>query len=236
MFAWNEIRDHLMQSSSTLGFQRNFDLLRRQHTSLIRLSDPAALMDGLHRGAGSSDDKNVVLIALIETAQSNSAAADCALTLMLLALWPGLDAVRRRSKWRCTGTPDELTSEVLSRAIEAIRCIDLARVHRIAATILRNVERDIARDRQREAKRQSQNSDTNPDEIAATSDAQVCLEHLYGDVTGIIGGDAALVMRVAVAGFSQAEVAVELGLSESATRKRYQRATRRLRDGLSEFV
>ena len=27
-FAWHEIHDHLMQSSSTLGFQRSFDALR----------------------------------------------------------------------------------------------------------------------------------------------------------------------------------------------------------------
>jgi hypothetical protein len=28
-FAWHEIRDHLMKSSSTLGFQRSFDAIRR---------------------------------------------------------------------------------------------------------------------------------------------------------------------------------------------------------------
>jgi RNA polymerase sigma-70 factor (ECF subfamily) len=41
---------------------------------------------------------------------------------------------------------------------------------------------------------------------------------------------------VAVEGFSQAEVAIELGLSEAAARKRYQRATRKLRDVLQEDV
>jgi RNA polymerase sigma-70 factor (ECF subfamily) len=51
----------------------------------------------------------------------------------------------------------------------------------------------------------------------------------------VIGADAGLVLRVAVEGFSQAEVAVELGLSEAAARKRYQRATRRLRAALHEF-
>ncbi len=38
-----------------------------------------------------------------------------------------------------------------------------------------------------------------------------------------------------IEGFSQAEVAVELGLTEAAARKRYQRAMRRLNDALQEI-
>jgi RNA polymerase sigma-70 factor (ECF subfamily) len=60
-------------------------------------------------------------------------------------------------------------------------------------------------------------------------------ELLHRDLVSIVGKDADLVIRVAVDGFSQSEVATELGLSEAATRKRYQRATRRLRDVLQEF-
>ena len=59
---------------------------------------------------------------------------------------------------------------------------------------------------------------------------------LQDDMRRLIGADAALVIRVAVEGFSQAEAAVELGLSEAAARKRYQRATRKLRDALQENV
>ena len=43
------------------------------------------------------------------------------------------------------------------------------------------------------------------------------------------------VIRVAIEGFSQAEVAVELGLTEAAARKRYQRAMRRLHAALEEI-
>ena len=42
-------------------------------------------------------------------------------------------------------------------------------------------------------------------------------------------------IRVAIEGFSQAEVAVELGLTEAAARKRYQRAMRRLHAALEEI-
>lgn len=236
--AWHEIRDHLMLSSSTLNFQRNFEALRRTSEPLAHFADPAALLDTLHVGSRSPDEKNRLLVALVGAAQSGGAVSDCALTLMLLALWPGLDAVRRRSIWRRVGTGDEVASEILARASETIRGLDLQRVNWIAATILRNIERDLIRTRQREDRHQSLRSETDPDEIPADGEVlsgDASPELLHGDLVRIVGTDADLVIRVAVDGFSQAEVASELGLSEAATRKRYQRATRRLRNALQEF-
>ncbi|MBW6495772.1 MAG: hypothetical protein K0B16_14660 [Burkholderiaceae bacterium] len=236
--AWHEIRDHLMYSSSVLSFQRNFDAIRRDSESLGGFGDPAALLDALHLGCRAPDEKNRLLVALVGAAQSCGAVSDCALTLMLLALWPGLDAVRRRSIWRKIGTGDEVASEILARASEAIRCVDLQRVNWIAATILRNIERDLIRTRQREDMRQRLRSETDPDKIPIDGDvlrADASPELLHGDLVRIVGKDADLVIRVAINGFSQAEVATELGLSEAATRKRYQRATRRLRDALQEI-
>ncbi len=235
--AWHEIRDHLMLSSSTLNFQRHFEALRRTSEPLAHFADPAALLDTLRVGGRSPDQKNQLLVALVGAAQSGDASSDCALTLMLLALWPGLDAVRRRSIWRRIGTGDEVASEILARASEAIRGLDLQRVNWIAATILRNIERDLIRTRQREDRHQSQLTDADPDEIPSDGEAAANASSvlLRDDFVRIIGADADLVIRVAVDGFSQSEVATELGLSEAATRKRYQRATRRLRDVLQEF-
>jgi DNA-directed RNA polymerase specialized sigma24 family protein len=238
-FAWHEIRDHLMQSSSTLSFQRSFDAIRRTGNPVAQFRDPAAVLDALHRSPGGPDQKNLVLAALVRVAQSGGPGADCALTLILLALWPGLDAIRRRSVWRKIGTPDEVASDILARTTEAIRGLDLQRVNWIAATILRNVERDMIRARQREADRQSVISDTDPDEVAGDHGSHgPALSHkrLHGDMHRLIGADATLVIRVAVEGFSQAEVAIELCLSEAAARKRYQRATRKLRDVLQGDV
>jgi len=238
-FAWHEIRDHLIQSSSTLGFQRSFDTSRRTGNPVAQFRDPAAVLDALHRSHDGPDQKNLILATLVRVAQSGGPGADCALTLILLALWPGLDAIRRRSVWRKIGTPDEVASDILARTTEAIRGLDQQRVNWIAATILRNVERDMLRARQREVGRQSVISDTDPDEVAGDHDAQEpALSHtrLHGDMRRLIGTDATLVIRVAVEGFSQAEVAIELGLSEAAARKRYQRATRKLRDVLQGDV
>ena len=237
--AWHEIRDQLMRSSSTLNFQRNFDEIRSSSEPLRCFGDPAALLDALHAGCRPSDEKNQLLVAMVGAAQFGGEASDCALTLMLLALWPGLDAVRRRSIWRKIGTSDDVASEILARASEAIRGLDLQRVNWIAATILRNIERDLIRTRQREDRHQSRRSETDPDEIPIDAEALQTTSSpamLHGDLVRIIGTDAALVIRVAIDGFSQAEVATELGLSEAATRKRYQRATRRLRIKIEEIL
>ena len=237
-FAWHEIRDQIMHSASTLSFQRSFDAIRREQGPVLGFRDPAALLDALHHKAGSPDQKNLILVALASAAHSDGHTGDCGLTLMFLALWPGLDAIRRRCIWRKVGTGDEITADILGRTTEAIRGLDLQRVNWIAATILRNVERDMLRAHQREAGRQSLCIETEPDEIAAedgSGDAAISEAQLLRDLRLLVGADAILVIRVAIDGFSQAEAGVELGLSEAAARKRYQRATQRLRDALQKI-
>ena len=235
--SWHETWNHLMRDSGTLGFQHEFGSIRRHHPALSCFHDPAGLLDTLHRGAATADEKNALLLALIEAAQADGTAADCALTVMLLALWPGLDAVYRRSRWRDGGSASELSSEVLTRATEAIRCLDLNRVNRIAATILQNIERDLIRARRREVAFQKLHVAFDLSEAAAdpvATEPQGSPERLHRDLLRLFGADATLVMRVAVDGASQGEVAAELGMTAAAARKRYQRALRRARETLSE--
>ena len=234
-FSWHEFRNHLLRDSSTLGFQHEFDSIRRHHPALKRFHDPASLLDSLHHNAATAAEKNALLRALIEVAQDNGKAADCALTLMLLALWPGLDAIFRRAMCRRVGSVGEVCSEVLTRATEAIRCLDLNRVDRIAATILRNVERDLIRARRREDAVQNRHvsfdlSDVLVNRVAA--EPRVSAERLHREMVRIVGADASLVIGVAVDGATQAEMASELGLTPAAARKRYQRALGRARNQL----
>ena len=227
--AWHEIRDHLMTVSSTFSFQRRFERLRGTDPKLSDFTDPAALLDHMHLVPGNPEVKNRLLRALLRVAQSDGPSADCALTLLLLVLWPGLDAVRQRSIRRRLGAPDEIASDVLARATEALRGLDLGRVNKIAATILRNIERDMIRARQRE---QAFVSDLDIDDLAAlpARDEGAIADLLWHrDLSRLLGEDASLVRAVAMYGFTQAEVAAVLGLSADATRKRYQRALRRLR-------
>ena len=236
--AWHEIRDHLTNSSSKLSFQRSFDAVRRAQAALAPFRDPAALLDGLHRTPCDPARKNHILSALVRAAQGDEPESDCALTLLVLALWPGLDAIRRRSLWRRLGTADEVASDVLARTTEAVRGLDLGRVNWIAATVLRNVERDMIRVRQRDQAREHLASGADPDEVADSGESGIGAtgyEQLNRIVRKLLGGDALLVIRVAIEGFSQAEAGAELGLTEAAARKRYQRAMRRLHDALEEI-
>ena len=225
-----------MHSSSNLHFQRSFDAVRRGQAALAPFRDPAALLDGLHGTPNDQGQKNLILSALVSAAQDDGPTSDCALTLLLLALWPGLDAIRRRSIWRRLGTADEVASDLLARTTEAVRCLDLGRVNWIAATVLRNVERDMIRARQRELAHDRLPKELEPlvcqtgNQDAAISDAR-----LNAELRSVIGDDALLVIRVAVEGFSQTEAGAELGLTEAAARKRYQRAMRRLRDAFDEI-
>ena len=237
--AWHAIRDNLLHCSRTLTFQRRFDLIRRNCSVLAAFRDPAALLDTLHRQSGSPDGKNECLRALVRQAQRAAPESDTALTVLLLALWPGLDSVRRHLLRRRIAAPADITSGILARATESLRGLDLGRVNRVAATVLQNVQRDMIRACCQEAELRRVTSsavpEDLPDPLAAGRD-HMGASLLHADLVKIIGDDAFLVIRVAVEGFTQAEVAVELGLSEEATRKRYQRAAPKLRKAFKENV
>jgi DNA-directed RNA polymerase specialized sigma24 family protein len=230
--SWHDFHEHLVQSTSLLNFQRGFTAVRSSHTALGRFADHTALLDHLHRGTATSDQRNLILTGLIVCAKGNSRSGDCALTLLLLALWPGLDGVFRRSRARRLGQTDELASEILARATQSIRELDLTQVNWIAATVLKNVERDVRRAFYREAKRQNLQVPFDLDQhggIFEPTDPDLVPAKLLAELTNLIGVDAGLVIRVVIDGFTQAEAGKALNLSEPAARKRFQRAIKRLR-------
>ncbi|MCZ8323524.1 MAG: RNA polymerase sigma factor [Novosphingobium sp.] len=235
--SWHEFYQNLAQSSSTLNFQRGFTSIRSCHKTLNRFADPAALLDHLHSGSEPSDQKNLTLRELVKAAKANNRAGDCALTLMLLALWPGLDGVFRRSRGRRLGHVDEIASEILARATQSIRELNLSRVNWVAATILQNVERDVLRAHKRETSRQQVQDEFDPDlhgGVFEIADPELEPGKLLAELTHLIGVDADLVLRVIIDGYTQAEAGQQLGLSEPAARKRFQRALKRLREHAEE--
>lgn len=202
--------------------------MRDREPALKPFADPAALLGALHHGRLARECKNTVLAALIREAQSRNQSANAALTLSLLALWPGLDAVRRRCIGRRLGSADDIASDLLVRATEGIRRIDLSRVTEIAATILMNIERDTLRAVRRESARQECRVDVEPDWIAGPPSWAAQLQmrsELQRDLAMLIGRDTELVLGVVLDGFSQVEMAQRHGMGEAAARKRYQRAT-----------
>ena len=83
------------------------------------------------------------------------------------------------------GLADDVAADILAHAVEAVHDLDLGRVHRIAATILMNIERDLGRDRAREARRQSLRVELDVDEIAGGAEPSLPEELLHRDVARI---------------------------------------------------
>lgn len=231
--SWRALHADLIRSSNRLSFQRQFEKLQACEALLAESTDPAVLL-GRQHGPGDPDAKNAVLAALVRSAQSNDTLAGAAITLLLLALWPGMDAIRHRLQRHFRGDPDVLAAEISGRIAMGIRELDLRRVNRIAATLLRNAERDIRRSlhaRWAEDLRldplDEEEARIDPLSVPGreASDPGLSLDAL----TDLLGEDAALVFAVVVLGERQQEASARLGLGYVAARKRYQRAITRLK-------
>lgn len=230
--SWSGFRDDLARSSTTLQFQRDYRAMRTAEPVLQPYVDPTALLSALHHGHLDHGARNAILAALLRAAQEGDRIADLALRVLLLALWPGLDAIRGRCLQRGVGSRHEIGAELLARTTEQLRMLDLRRVNQIAATVLRNVERDLLRAARRETLQQQSCAALEPDWLEAPPSwaEQLRLRaELRRDLVAVIGRDADLVLRVALDGASQIELGMALGLSEPAARKRYQRAVAALR-------
>lgn len=228
---WHEVHAHLLHQTTRASFQQTYRKIARRRRELSGFADPGAALAFLQDKTGQGGRKNGLLRALVGEAQSGDhETADTAISLVILALWPGLDALRKRLLRGFPEGPDVLTGELVGRLSQAIATADLERVTWVAATFLRNIERDIKRELVRRA---DVVCDVPVEECPDLCDRSAywgagVLETLRRQV----GSDADLVMSVAVFGFSQKEAARALGLSYEAARKRYQRAISRLSEKL----
>jgi len=239
---WQALHAKLIRSTHTLAFQREFEQLRQAAPDLARFTDPAALFDVLHTVQGDPDHRNRILVALVRAAQTDRAPSATATMLLILGLWPGLDAVQHRLAHHFRADPDELVAEISERINRGIRTLRLDRVNRIAATLLRNLERDIRRNlraKRRQAALSSAYSrhmyragtldQGSPFALPCGADFDTTAALLEQRLRQSVRADAALVVAIAVHGDRQHEVAERLGVGHEAARKRYQRAVRRLR-------
>lgn len=228
--SWTALHASLLARSARLSFHTDFRIIRSRDATLAGFADAGALLTFLHGQQGTSDDRDAILRALVVAAQRDEASAGAARELMLLVLWPGMDAIRGRLG-RHFRDRDELAGAILAEMSLAIRRLDLAKVRRIAATLLLNVRRDLVRtlksDGQRAAHRVELTDDLPDDRPSIDHEGR--LAALVPGLEAAIGEDAWLVLWVVVEGYSQREAGARLGIGEAAARKRFQRAIRRLR-------
>ena len=230
--SWQALHTNLLRSTSSFTFHTRF----RSIPGLERFREPAQLFEFVHGNAAAPEARNAALVDLVRSAQRDDAASETAITLLLLALWPGLDAVHWRLARHFREHPEDLVSEIAARTTLGIGRLDLAKVRRIAATLVRNTERDIRRNlTRRRVERTCQ--------IPATDELAGCPRSgrdLWAEIARItlrlrdwVGDDAPLIVAVTVVGLSQREAAEALGITHNAARKRYQRGLARLRQELA---
>ena len=187
-----------------------------------------------HQHAADQDghDRNGVLRALVIEVQAQGPASELSTAILLLALWPGLDAVHGRLCREFPLDRAEHGAEITARAAIAIAKLDLTAVTRIAATLVRNIERDIRRDliRRNVRRRAEVLWDDDLSAGAGGRVAQPCALHDWQHrLAALKPRDATFLLRMLVLGETEEEAGRALGLSHEAARKRFQRTIARLR-------
>src|SRR5215471_2115679 len=150
---WEALHRDLVRSVGTKEAEQRFEALRRRAAAIARFDRPRALVEYLAHLGGDLDEKDYILVQLALATRMGSSAR-LAMALLLLGLWPGLDAAfRRRARLR-QERPGELEAEMVARFADQVRRLDPERVHRVAASLVRSTEREVVRARLREVSRQ----------------------------------------------------------------------------------
>jgi len=224
---WEALHASLARSIRTLKSNQAFAKAKAKHAALKRFADPGALVAFLVGSRDELDVKDDLLATLVTMVQRRKEAA-LATSLLWLGLWPGLDAIFRRRFRHFRGAPEELVSGLGAAFTEIVERLDLGRVHRVAATLVRSTERQLMD--------QCRRKWAEP----VTVELDERLVSSGGDGSGLLDAqrlplsdeDVELLAAVLLLGESQREAGRRLGLTHDAARKRFQR----LLDQLRAFV
>ena len=229
--SWSAFHLQFMNLCHRQSAERLFDQMRARHPALARAPCIDALLERQHNSIDAPAHCHAVVRALAVEAQATGPAADLATTILILALWPGLDAVRHRV-WR--DWPDErhdLTDNILGQIAIGIGRLDLASVERLAATLIMNTERDLRRaflDRKCQRRIElPMYDDLQPLAPPVRDDDAMDFGTWRSRLLPVLGRDTGLFLRIMVLGETQAQAAAALGLSHDAARKRHQRAMKK---------
>ena len=161
---WEALHRGLVRTISSRQAERLFDGLRRRREVLSRFDAAGELVEYLVHPGGDLDAKDRILTELATEAVGGPAAS-VAMTLLLLGLWPGLDAVFGRRTRFCRDRTDDLAADMIACFTDQVRLLRPDRVHRVAATLVRSTERNVRRLSVREVRRRRRVSSV-PIEVA----------------------------------------------------------------------
>lgn len=252
---WEVLHRDLVRSVGTKESEQRFVALRSRTPAIARFERPQALIDYLAHVGGDLDEKDHILVQLALAAQVGWSGR-LPMALILLGLWPGLDAAFGRLARRRQERSGELEAEIVARFADQVRRLDPQRVNRVAATLVRSTEREVVRGRQREVNRRRRISRFSVEAIerrrataffahqdsgsAREAAANLCPTVIGGSsheeitalrswLAGLVGADADFVVDAVLLNRSRQELGAERGIDERAARKRLQRALVRVR-------
>ncbi len=232
---WSALYLQLVNSCNRRSSEIAYGHMRLRQPVFSAATCIADLVHRQHAPGGDPTQRNAVLQALIAEVQAPEPAAELAATILILALWPGLDAVHCRL---CRDFPRDRPDhggQILSRVAIGIQQLDLQAVGRIAATLVMNAERDIRRDivgsknRGKSEVSMDSPSGTAALAVAVPDEPPISIKEWRKRLTAILGRDADLFLRIIVLGETQHEAGAALGLTHDAARKRRQRGMAKLR-------
>jgi len=253
---WEGLHAALVGSVTTLEMNRQFDQARKATPVLQPFTTVTSLLEFLERESSHLEDKNTIYNALVRAVQGRASWAPLAARVLWCGMWPGLDAIYQRQRRYFVQDPEELISLISVTFTALIGNLDLQRVKRVPATLIRSTERDVVRTRQRQRATELASAPllnhplADSTEVVGISRDAPALSGLGHSTLGIpvglpweaqaaavhrwllaVGGeDATLFLAVVVLGQDPREVAAQAGLSDVALRKRIQRIRTRLAD------
>lgn len=245
---WEKMHAGLLRSIVRRESVGSFEELQGRASPLAPFGGPAATVEFLLDKASGLSGRDRVLRSLVEEARGGSARR-IALALLLLGLWPALDSIFRKRSHLFQADAHDIELEIVDRFIAQLQRLDLARVSCLAATLVRNTDREVVDARLRERARAAKSEAVTPEALAApaaTEEApptslfglsvgQSEADHVAGLrrwLLSAVGSDADLVVEAVIHERSRLELAVSLGISHAATRKRLARALERARTAL----
>ncbi|AZL57778.1 hypothetical protein EI545_02315 [Tabrizicola piscis] len=232
--SWSALHASFTRVLNRTSSETEYKVMGLAHSELAAFPTIASLMEHQRESTADPTSRFGVIRALVAAAQSDQSHRSTAQVMVIVALWPGLDAVFWRLARGFPSAHHDLAAEMIGRLGEAILTVNLEKVTAVAGTLLRNLERDIRRalieDRvHAEASRPI-------DEPAIASAVAEAIADKAGDapdladhLVGISRKDALLLTRVFLLGETHEEAGRALGLGSSASRKRVQRAVQKLR-------
>ena len=230
--SWSAIQLHLVTLCHRRSAELIFDQLRARHPVIAETACVDALLDRQHNTTDPSVPRHAVVRALVAEAQGGGSTSDLAATILILALWPGLDVVRHRL-WRdWPDARDDLAEQILGQIAIGIRRVKLASVRQVTATLIMNTERDVRRAflRDKTQRRSELPIHVSLQDVAnpAYDDDGLDIVTWHKRLLPLLGRDTTFFLRILILGETQGEAARALGLSHDAARKRHQRAMAKL--------